>query len=336
VSRLALWLGVLGLALVTGLVLREGLEAVMGSLSVAGFGLVWAALVHAVPMAFNAGGFRVLLPRTRRGGYPFFFWLVWVREAVDSLLPVIRVGGALAAARLMMRRGIRAELAVGGLVVDTTVSLVTQFLFVVLGLGLLLVRVGGNALTVRLGLACLVAVPVIVAFVLVQRMGPFALGARALRVVLGDRLPALVPAARLDRVLRRLYRRSPALVQSAILQFLGWAGGALELSVALVFLGHPASLSACLILHSLTQAVSSVFFFVPGALGVQEAGFVGLAALTGLDPKIGLALALARRVRDVVVFGPCVVAYEIQEARAVGAPQGSFERSTRPAERKTS
>jgi len=54
---------------------------------------------------------------------------------------------------------------------------------------------------------------------------------------------------------------------------------------------------------------------VPGALGVQEGGFLLFGSLLGLGPEVALALALARRVRDLVVFVPALVTWQLSEGR---------------------
>jgi hypothetical protein len=43
---------------------------------------------------------------------------------------------------------------------------------------------------------------------------------------------------------------------------------------------------------------------VPGALGVQETGYVLLAPLAGLPTEVGLALSLAKRVRELLLGLP--------------------------------
>jgi uncharacterized membrane protein YbhN (UPF0104 family) len=47
---------------------------------------------------------------------------------------------------------------------------------------------------------------------------------------------------------------------------------------------------------------------VPGALGLQEAGFLGLGMLLGLPAEVAAALAIARRLRDLIVFLPGLLA----------------------------
>jgi len=69
----------------------------------------------------------------------------------------------------------------------------------------------------------------------------------------------------------------------------------------------------------LIQAISSAAFAVPGALGVQEAGFLAIGAAFGIDAPTALALAAARRVRDVIVFFPGLLAWQFLE-RATPQP----------------
>jgi glycosyltransferase 2 family protein len=75
------------------------------------------------------------------------------------------------------------------------------------------------------------------------------------------------------------------------------------------------SLADAVMIEALIQALASAAFIVPGALGVQEAGFVGLAVLAGLDPSMGAALAVTRRLRDVVLYLPGLLAWSWAEGR---------------------
>jgi glycosyltransferase 2 family protein len=68
------------------------------------------------------------------------------------------------------------------------------------------------------------------------------------------------------------------------------------------------------VIESLIQAVSSAAFFVPGGLGVQEGGFVLIGGALGLEPATCLALAGARRIRDLLIFVPGLFAWQIAES----------------------
>jgi uncharacterized membrane protein YbhN (UPF0104 family) len=96
---------------------------------------------------------------------------------------------------------------------------------------------------------------------------------------------------------------------------IGWIAGAGEVWLALRFLGHPVGLVRSLIVEAVIQALSSGAFIVPGAIGVQEGGFLFTGALIGLSPELALALALARRARDIIVFVPALLFWQIAAGR---------------------
>ncbi len=96
---------------------------------------------------------------------------------------------------------------------------------------------------------------------------------------------------------------------------LAWAFGTLEVWVALYFMGVPVGLGEALVLESLGQAARSAGFAVPSGVGVQEAGFVVTAASLGLAPETGLALSLAKRVRELLMGVPALLAWQWLEGR---------------------
>ena len=87
-----------------------------------------------------------------------------------------------------------------------------------------------------------------------------------------------------------------------------------QIWVAAHFLGSRLKVADAIAIEALIQAVSSAAFFVPGALGVQEGGFVLIGGALGLDPATSLALAGSRRIRDLIVFLPGLVAWQVAES----------------------
>jgi putative membrane protein len=137
-----------------------------------------------------------------------------------------------------------------------------------------------------------------------------------LKGLFGANWPALTDgSADLDDTIRLIYRNRMGLASCFFWQFVGWLVGAGEIYLALRFLGHPIDIEDSLMLEALAQAVSSAAFIVPGAVGVQEGGYVLFGALLGLGPDISLALALARRVRDLLIFVPALVVWQFSEGR---------------------
>ena len=58
---------------------------------------------------------------------------------------------------------------------------------------------------------------------------------------------------------------------------------------------------------------------MPGALGLQEAGFLGIGLLLGLPAEVATALAIARRIRDLVIYLPGLLAWVWAERRLAAA-----------------
>lgn len=312
--RLPTVLGLLGLGLATCLVLWQGWSGVLSRLAGTGMGLLWISLFHVVPMALNTHAWQLLLPGARRRPLGWFAWIFWVRESVNGLLPVARLGGEAVAARLMVKGGVRAGLSIASLVVRLTLTLVTQVVFTLLGLLLLLFRTTDHAAVLRLALLVPATAAVLLALLAVQRAGVAGLGARILR----GRFAALADdSLNLDRTVRRLYRRRRAVLACCGWQLAGWVAGAGEIWLAAFYLGYPMGPVDAVALESLSQAISTAAFLIPGALGVQEAGFVGLGALVGMGPEVALALALSRRVRDLVLYGPGLLVWQAVELRRI-------------------
>ncbi|BDG02216.1 lysylphosphatidylglycerol synthase domain-containing protein [Anaeromyxobacter oryzae] len=322
-SRAALLLALAGLAVATALVVHAGFGTVLAAFATAGLGVVWASLVHVLPMALNARAWQLLVGRgspgpRRRRSLPFFFWLVWVREAVNGLLPVARIGGELATARLLVRRGVPGPQAAASLVVDMTASLASQLVFTLGGIAALASRAPGGPVVRTSWIALAAAAPIVVALTLLQRAGAFETTARLARAVAGRRLAALVGSGRrIDRATTAVYRRPGRVARCAAWQLAGWAAGGAEIWAFLAFAGHPLTVPDALAVEAIVQALSSAAFVVPGALGVQEGAFVAVGGAVGLPPDAALALALARRARDLLVFAPVLAIWQWREARVV-------------------
>ena len=76
-----------------------------------------------------------------------------------------------------------------------------------------------------------------------------------------------------------------------------------------------ASRASTLVIESLGQAIRSAAFFVPGAIGVQEGGFMAVGILFGIGPEVGLAVSLIKRIREVGLGVPALVAWKALEGR---------------------
>jgi len=129
----------LGLAGLIGLLIWQGIGEVTDTLATAGWGLLVVAAFHLIPMLSSSICWRILLPAQHR--LPLFHLLTarWIGESVNSMLPVAQIGGEFAKTRWVMRNskqrnGIPGAAAGSSVVVEVTISLLTQIIFTLIGL----------------------------------------------------------------------------------------------------------------------------------------------------------------------------------------------------------
>src|SRR5258705_12108314 len=111
-------------------------------------------------------------------------------------------------------------------------------------------------------------------------------------------------AAAIDLAVDTTYGRAGPVAASFLLSLIGWLVGTGEVFLVLELLNNPVSWVNALLLESLGQAIRGAAFAVPGALGVQEGGYLLLAPLAGLPPDTALALSLAKRAREIILGLP--------------------------------
>ena len=121
--RGAVILGLIGMALFTGLLIYEGAGTVAAVLYEAGFGLVWASLFHIVPMIVNAAAWRMLFVAGPMPTLLQMLHAVWIRESVNGLLPVARIGGEVVSYRVLTGRGFKSSPVAASLIAWITARL---------------------------------------------------------------------------------------------------------------------------------------------------------------------------------------------------------------------
>ncbi len=303
-----------GLAVIAGLAWRTlsgaDLALLFGSWAIPAV----AALHFLEQVGCGYAWYRVVEP-PRRSRW-VFVRARWVRACVAALVPVTGVGAAIVAVRLVMQAGIRMDVAGASLALDATVEMITQVIFTVFGVGLIIASAPDprNLTLIAAGLGF--AVLAVAGFIVAQRAG-------ALRIVdagffrLARHWPRLsqLSEVRLHDQLMRHYRQRRAAFVSGGFHLCCWSLGAGEVWLTLAALGRPASLSQCVIVESLGMAARSAGFFVPGALGVQEVALVIAGNLAGLSPETAILIAMVKRLRDVAVGVPGLLVWQWAEGR---------------------
>ena len=90
-------------------------------------------------------------------------------------------------------------------------------------------------------------------------------------------------------------------------EFVAQALLVLELFVLLRATGEPFPLSRPFLIESATKFISMGFFFIPGQVGASEALYALISKAVGLTASVGFSLALARRLRSLLVAGAGVI-----------------------------
>lgn len=300
------------------LVWHDNPGAVLGLMRAAGMGLVLAGIAHVLPMLANARDWQTLIRGATRPTLLSMLHLVWIRESVNSMLPVARIGGEIVSFRLLVRQGLRPSTAAASLIADMQLTLISQLLFTMVGIGYLLTHAASDTLRLAGNLAwgVVVLAPLLVLFAMVQHAKPFERLTHLLNRMTSGKFAAMAgQSAQIDQAIKLVWRRRGVVLRYLFFwQPLQSFATSLEIWLALHFLGAHTTLIEAVVIESLIQALSSAAFFVPGGLGVQEGGFVLIGGAFGLDPAICLALAGARRIRDLLIFLPGLCAWQLAES----------------------
>lgn len=249
-----------------------------------------------------------------------FAWARAVREAVADLLPLSQIGGIVVGARTLTSAGMPTARIYASLIVDMTTELAAQALFTAFGITAAMLLLPGaamgstRAILVGAGVALVVLIGVVLAG---QYLLPRIAGS-----LVGRMLPGSVATvATLQLELATIYGRRRRVALAFLLNLLAWVASAAGAWIVLHLIGSTFALPRVLALESLIFTLRSVAFAVPGGLGVQEAGYALLAPLLGLPAEMALALALAKRARDVAIGLPTIVLWQLGEVRRLAGAQ---------------
>jgi putative membrane protein len=318
--------GAIGLALLVFLALRSDLPAMLQALESGGWALLWLVPYRLLFFGcYAVGWFLLLAPydRERRVSLGYVFWVTTVREGVDRLLPVASVGGGVVGIRLLHWRGIGISAASATVLVEILLTLISLYLFAVLGFLLLIDLHSAREDYSHIVLALLFTLPVPAGTALLLRYGSvFGRLQKLLRSLVGKDTMSH-EATSLDEEVRANLRRGGTLFIAGALQFTAFLSGAFEVWFALRLFGHPVNVKAALVLESMSTAVRQVAFFVPAGLGVQEAGLVIFGHALGISSDLALAVSMAKRVREVLCGIPALLSWQWLEGRRLHRPMGS-------------
>ncbi len=251
-------------------------------------------------------------PAGQRGRLPTYFVLRWIREAVNNLLPMAQVGGEVVGARLLCRRGLKLAPAVAGTLADLTLEIATQILFTALGLVLLTRSTGGAGIAHQVMNGLGLAAAAVGCLIAAQWFGFAGFVERAVLRVgrsVGFRRNGTVEG--LNEAIRACYREPGRVASAAIAHLISWLLGGVEVCIALHFLRSDVTIGDGLVIESIGQAFKALGFAVPGALGIQEGGYILICEVFGCAADVAIALSLLKRLREAALGIPALVYWRI-------------------------
>jgi putative membrane protein len=318
-----------GLALATGLILHFGWHQVGDAALAAGWqGLAAITCIYLVGLVLCALAWRVVILDAPRNAILVCLWARWLRESVGNLLALLPTAGELAGARELTFHGVRPGMAGASTVVDLTLELLSQIAFTLIGLTLLLTWYQGKEIGVWLASGIVISILAVAGFILAQRKGLFSLLERLTASLNLEWVWNASPGGEgVHASIQTIYRHHLRIFTGGGLHLAAWIVGAGEAWVGLWFMGHALPWSDALILESVAFALRTATFFVPSRIGVQEGGYIVLGALFGLSPEVALALSLLKRAREVVTGIPCLIIWQVVEARRLWSRQQASKAS---------
>lgn len=285
-------------ALLVALVIwmQGGPQALWASLGHVGLATVAIAVAcHSVSMSVCGLAWWTTAGRPQTPSAKEFILARWIRDGVGQLLPFIPLGGEVTGARILSGAGLGGIVAAAVTVVDITAELMTQAIFSMIGALIWLQQGGGTPFA---WIAVALILPMAAALFLAQKLGLVRLLERLADRVMPDSWRNDSSSASIHDSIHSLYGERQRFYRASSIHLVAWVISISEAFLVLKQLNAPITLAQSLALESIIYAVRSAVFMVPGALGIQEGGYVLVGAALGIPGEAALALALVKRARE--------------------------------------
>ena len=285
-----------------------GIESAVSQISKIGWKFLPVLAVYPFIYAFKAWGWQFAFPKKFPKQVPFwdFFRVRLIGETFNCLIPwAASLGGEPVKIQFLKKKhGIRrSEGAASILIVHTTL----WFSLNAFVIGGLWVTRGHMPLTPVLKSAVIIFLISIgvAAFLLVSgfHWGIFKNTHRLFQKILKRESVSekMSHYAHLDEEIKRFFTSNPKrFFISSFFNFAAWFAGIFETYFLARMLGMDVSFAQAWLLEALIQALRIVTFFIPSSIGAQEGGIVFIFSELGFATAPGLALAVLRRLREVL------------------------------------
>src|SRR5258706_14331582 len=226
-----------------------------------------------------------------------------------------------AAARLMILKGMNPAYAAASVAADATTEAMAQVVFLAFGLGLGFTQFrhlnGSGPLTEAMLAVLLLAVPGIALLIFLQKKGA------SFAEKIAARFFPQAQGVSFHAAILELYDSRGRLAASSAWHLAAWIGAGGGTYIAFRLVGGHISLLNAIALEALLCTLRSIAAPVPAAIGVQEWGYAMLAPLFGLPAEMGVAAVLIQRAREIVLGVPGLLYWQGVEGRKAFAGSGN-------------
>lgn len=276
-------------------------EANLASIGWKFFGLT--ALYLLAEIAFALGWRAVMDPQPPLSSVPDLLRIYLAGNALNDLTPGSVAGEPVRAS--MLRDRMETSSAIASVTIFKHAHLLSQTLFVAVGLGVAVVYFDLSTAVRWAALGSLVVLcGLLVLMTWGLQKGSFEpiLSALSRFKFLASRLHRHREGAlALDERIRRFYaHRRPHFFAAAGWCLLGWCGGLLETYIVIRLLAPGRGWQTACAVESLAMVLNNMFLFVPGRAGTAEGVRAGMFVLLGLPASTGVAYGLVRRARELL------------------------------------
>ncbi len=296
----------LGLTLLAFMIHQVGLNNILERLSSLGLHAPIILIPYTFVYLFDALGWRMTLgEKAREIGFLQLFLSRMAGEAINYITPSAYLGGEPVKAYLLQKHGIPLVDGLASVVTAKTVMVISQVLFVLLGIGLAFSSEHSDDGLFYAAALVVTLVSLAAAFlVFVQHRGMFT---GILWLLEALQLPAGFLKRReeklkdLDATILAFYGQHRSYFLFALLFFsLGWLSGSFEIYLLMHFLDLPVSLRTAISLEAMATVIRAAVFFIPSGLGAQEGGNILLFTSFGFSPVIAMTFSVIRRMREAI------------------------------------
>ena len=268
-------------------------------------------VAHIPTLYFDSLAWVVLMSRNKLSIYSAFM-ITWIAQTSSKFLPTGNITGEFVRFFLAKKSGQKFSEASSTVLIDLFIA--TFSLFLVGLLTFILVVNKKDEFVFESDLFYLILAMMLIFigslfFFLIIRNRLLSKLVRAMPVTNFFKTNRIYSIFRLDKSLHKLSFEKKKLFQAVIFRMIGWIAGAIEIYFFLWMIGVDANLIDVILIESVTSIVRSVAFFIPAGLGVQEFAFVMIGSFVGYSGVISFAIAMGRRLREIMVGIPAIVVF---------------------------